>query len=255
MPFSKYDTPEMVEAYRGLLVGLRSVTILPADTPMTSHWPVVGGNYSGDLLVVGQAVFGWIPRWDLRDLGEDRGLERVLEDTRSPLNERADPMSWIATNSHRGSPFWRVVRLISENLASDPEVSWHSRLAWTNLYPVGRQQPAGNPYSELLEFQTEPAAAFLAATIAALEPRLVLVLGGPYWWSFAERLGLDSMTVEPKPLLRSGNGLGARWVIGWHPAGAQRRGWRVAEYAKQVALAASKPAPAPSSPWQETGIR
>jgi hypothetical protein len=47
------------------------------------------------------------------------------------------------------------------------------------------------------------------------------------------------MRIEEKPLLRSGDRLGARWVVGWHPAGAQRRGWRVDEYAKRVARAAS----------------
>lgn len=248
LPLSRHDTPDMIEAYRRLLVSLRSVTDLPGEAAMTSHWPVVGGNYSGDLLVVGQAVFGWIPRWDLGDLGDDSGLEGVLRDTRLQLNERVDPMSWIATNSHRNSPFWRAVQLVSDSVASDPGGSWHGRVAWTNLYPVARQEPPGNPFGQLRAFQTEHAAVFLAATVAALKPRLVLVLGGPHWWSFASLLGLDSMSVEPKPLLRSGDGLGARWVVGWHPAGAQRRGWRVAEYAKRVASAGGKRVHTQSSP-------
>jgi hypothetical protein len=240
MPFSTHDTPAMIEAYLRLLASLRPITDVPQNAALTSHWPVVGGNYRGELLVVGQAVFGWIPRWDLGDLRDDPGLERILKETRAALNERKDPMSWIETNSHRGSPFWRTVRLVSDNLARDRETSWPSRIAWTNLYPVSRQDPAGNPYGQLRDLQTEPAAAFLASTISALEPRLVLVLGGPFWWSFAELLGLDSMMDEPRPLLRSGNGLGARWVVGWHPAGAGRRGFAVADYAQRVIQIATR---------------
>lgn len=239
MPFSHHDSAEMVDAYRRLLVSLRKVADQPADAPMTSHWPVVGGHYVGDLLVVGQAVFGWIPRWQLSDLETDSGVQRVLTETRLPLNERADPMSWIATNSHRSSPFWRAVSLISDALGADTSVAWHSRIAWTNLYPVSRNEPAGNPYGDLLEFQTAPAAAFLSQTVAALKPRLVLVVGGPLWWPFAPLLGLDAMRTEDRPLLRSGGGLGTRWVVGWHPAGAQRRGYRVQAYADHVLAASS----------------
>jgi hypothetical protein len=239
MPFSRFDTREMVDSYRRLLVELRSVADQPPETPMTSHWPVVGGDYAGGLLVAGQAVFGWIPRWRLEDLATDEGIKRVMDETRAPLNERADPMSWIATNSHRTSPFWRTVHLISDAMLTNPASNWHSRIAWTNLYPVSPNEPAGNPYGELLEFQTAAAAKFLASTVAALKPRLVLVLGGPYWWPFAEGLGFDSMKVEARPLLRSGNGLGTHWLVGWHPAGAQRRGWAADGYAARVIEAAA----------------
>jgi hypothetical protein len=230
----------MVDSYRRLLVGLRSVTDQPTDAQMTSHWPVVGGDYAGDLLVAGQAVFGWIPRWRLNDLATDNGVERVITETRSPLNERSDPMSWIASNSHRASPFWRTVHLTSDALSTNPSGSWHGRVAWTNLYPVSRNEPAGNPYGELLEFQTATAATFLASTVAALKPRLVLVLGGPFWWPIADELGFDSMKIEDRPLMRSGDALGARWLIGWHPAGAQRRGWPAASYAAKI-LEAARP--------------
>jgi len=230
----------MVEDYRRLLVALRRITDLPLDSLLTSHWPVVGGNYRRDLLVVGQAVYGWIPRWTIGDIADDHGLERILEWTRSALNERADPMSWIADSSHRGSPFWRAARLISDNLSGATAVSWHSRIAWTNLYPIAPQAPAGNPYGRLRELQTEVAAKFLESTVQALRPRLVLVLGGPFWWPFADALGLDSMIVEPKPLLRSGEGLGTRWIIGWHPAGAQRHRFHVADYAQRVLEVATR---------------
>jgi len=234
MTFSEHDIPEMVDAYKRLLMALRGVTDQPPDTPMTSHWPVVGGSCTGDLLVVGQAVFGWIPEWQLGDLGSDEGIARVLDETRAPLNDRADPMSWIATNPSRRSPFWRAVHLIADGLAGGSTSTWHSRIAWANLYPVARNDPPGNPYGQIRDLQTSPAAAFLEATVAALQPRLVLVLAGPFWWPFAEILGMDSMVREEKPLLRSGEREGARWVVGWHPAGAQRRGWGAEHYAARV---------------------
>lgn len=239
MAFSGHDTPEMVRAYGSLLHSLRSVTDQPPDAPMTSHWPVVGGNYNGDLLVVGQAVFGWIPQWRPRDLRTDRGIARILDETRAPLNDRDDPMSWITTSSHRGSPFWRAIRLIADGRTDSPTSSWHSRIAWTNLYPVAPNDPPGNPYGQVRDLQTAPAAAFLEATVAALHPRLVLVVAGPLWWPFGDLLAMNAMRVEKPPLLRSDDRLGSRWVVGWHPAGAQRRGWRVGEYAQRVAEAAS----------------
>lgn len=141
MALSEHDTPQMVDTYERLLISLRDVTDQPPDAPMTSHWPVVGGSYAGDLLVVGQAVFGWIPQWCLGDLRTDQGITRVLDETRTPLNDRDDPMSWIATNSHRSSPFWRAVRLIADS-RTDGSTTWHSRIAWTKPLSGGSQRSA-----------------------------------------------------------------------------------------------------------------
>jgi hypothetical protein len=142
---SRYDTEPMLDAYTGLLRAVAGMSSLPDETRLTSHWPVVGGSYERDVLVVGQAVFGWIPDWSPPDLRDKGGIARILEETRLPLTDRADPMSWIAESPNRTSPFWRTVQFVIDGLRPDDPGTWHSRIAWTNLYPISTNVPPGNP--------------------------------------------------------------------------------------------------------------
>jgi len=86
----------------------------------------------------------------------------------------------------------------------------------------------------LREVQTEPAARFLDAVIRTLEPRLVLVLAGPFIWSFVTPLGLQALTREAAPFTLVGRREGLPWIAGMHPGGALRRGWPARSYADLI---------------------
>lgn len=205
----------------------------PDDQRLTSHWPLVG-TADARVLVVGQAVYGWIPDWRLRDIRTPDGLEKVLSDTRLACYERPDPMDWIAENRVRSSPFWRMVMRLVEGLWPNTTDAWYSHVAWANLYPVAPNEPKGNPAGSLLEAQTNPSAAFLRLVAAALRPEAIIVLGGPYWSGFQAHVPLTPLDPDQRPILAEGTVSGYPWMVGMHPAGAQRRGWNADRYARLV---------------------
>lgn len=227
--------PPLVEsAYREVLRAVADGADGIGRARLTSHWPLLG-TAPERLLVIGQAVFGWIPDWETSDLQSQSGFERVLRETQAACYDRVDPMSWIAAHPVRSSPFWRMVRRSVELLWSDSAFDWYSHVAWANLYPVAPNEPKGNPSGPLLEAQTEPAAQLLGSIARELRPRFVLILGGPYWWAFQDQFGLTPLGRDDRPLLAAGVQDGAPWLVGMHPAGAQRRGWSADDYARRVA--------------------
>ena len=189
------------------------------------------GTADRRVLVVGQAVFGWIPDWGPAELESQDGFERVLRETQSACYERADPMDWIANHRVRTSPFWRTVRRLVEGRYPDSDAAWYSHVAWTNIYPVARNDVKGNPEGELRSAQTRAAAPLLEAVADAVQPDAVVVLGGGYWWDVADRIQLTHTTSVERPLLACGTRRGISWTAGWHPGGAQRRGWGATRYA------------------------
>ena len=56
-----------------------------------------------------------------------------------------------------------------------------------------------------------------------LQARVVIALVGPYWWAASPHFA--SLAPRPRPLLRAGVIDGRAWIVGWHPAGASRRGF------------------------------
>jgi len=228
--------PQSVQvAYAELLDSVWGAAGAIGPGRLTSHWPLVG-TAPERLLVVGQAVFGWIPDWRVADLGTPSGRAAILRETQLACYELADPMSWIEEHRVRSSPFWRMVRRTVEALWPDSSLKWFSHVAWTNLYPIAPNDVKGNPSGALLEAQTVPAARLLQAVADELDPVAVLVLGGPYWWPFQEHFPLTVLNRAERPLLAQGTVNGRSWVAGMHPAGAQRYGWRVDDYARIVAL-------------------
>jgi hypothetical protein len=223
----------LVDAYRELLGAVSAIDDAEGDQRLTSHWPLVG-TANERVLVVGQAVYGWIPDWRLRDLRTPDGFGKVLADTRAACYERPDPMDWIAENRVRSSPFWRVVRESVEGLWPTSRHAWYSHVVWANLYPVAPNDPKGNPDGALLEAQTAPAAEFLQIVADELDPMAVAVLGGPYWWQFQRIIPLFPLAIGDRPLLAEGDVAGRHWMVGMHPAGAQRRGFRARAYAQAI---------------------
>lgn len=183
---------------------------------------------------MGQAVFGWIPNWQVADLETEAGTNRVTADTQSACYERSDPMNWILENRVRSSPFWRTTRRLIELAFPDSAHPWYSHVAWTNIYPIGRNDVKGNPVGELRTSQTSAAAQLLDVVASATRPKAVVILGGSYWWDVAGSLPLDDPAPVGRPLLAGGSRGGVPWVVGWHPGGAQRRGWGADRYAAHI---------------------
>ncbi len=68
----------------------------------------------------------------------------------------------------------------------------------------------------------------------AVDPRLVLVVAGPFIWPFAGPLGLADLTRAEAPFTFIGHRQGRPWICGMHPGGAQRRGWPARRYAQLI---------------------
>jgi hypothetical protein len=135
----------------------------------------------------------------------------------------------------------RSIVPIKRCLEADPESPWFSRLAWANLYPRAPGAYKGNPEGALRQAQRTAAAEFLSAVVNALAPRLVLVLAGPFIWSFLEPLGLGGLTRAAPPFTLVGRlRAGVPWICGMHPGGAQRRGWPARRYAELIIAEAAK---------------
>ncbi len=228
------DSPRLSTAHDGLIdaVGMAAGGIEAAS--LTSHWPVVGAAFGHGILAVGQAVYGWIPDWSPAQAQSASGRAAILADTKATLADRADPMDWIAGHRVEHSPFWQTVHGVADAL--DPRTSrpWYSRIAWANLYPVAPNDVKGNPTGLLRDVQTVPAAAVLDAVIEVLEPRLVLVLAGPFIWPLVGSLRLGLLDRQPAPLTLAGRRDGGSWLCGMHPGGAQRRGWPARAYAAHI---------------------
>ena len=148
-------------------------------------------------------------------------------------------MGWIDGHHARISPFWTVGHRVTDEYAPG-DAPWFSRLAWANLYPVAPNDVKSNPSGALLEAQTRAAATFIATAVRVIEPRMVLVLGGPYAWAFYDQLELKKLDPADKPLYRVGVREGIPWVVGMHPAGASRRRFGPRDYSEKI-IAAARP--------------
>ena len=238
---SHLDSPQMAHAYDRLLAGVGRVASEVGAGRLTSHWPLVGRDFDHGILVVGQAVYGWIPDWTAADAASAAGRSTILDDTRATFSDQGDPMGWIAGHRVENSPFWRTAHEVTDALAPDLESPWFSRVAWTNLCPIAPGDHKGNPEGTLRHVQTVAGAEFLSATIDALQPRLVLVLAGPFIWAFVEPLGLGSLSRTDAPFTLVGRRPdGVPWICGMHPGGAQRRGWPARRYAELILAEATK---------------
>jgi hypothetical protein len=155
-------------------------------------------------------------------------------------------MAWIEHSDRRDKPFWKSCRLLAERLEPTSPAPWWGRFTWANLYPIAWEgdptaapgSPAShpdNPGGRLKLAQDPHVADLLRETVDWIDPEVVVVFGGPYWWpASAAAPGLSD---QPRPLLQAGRVDGRRWVVGWHPNGANRRGWTPARYVDVICTA------------------
>lgn len=226
------DEDSVVAGYDRLLasVGERADEI--GSHPVVTHWPHVGSAYD-DLLIVGQAVYGWSDPHPASDFRTAPGRAAAISAFRARV-ERLEPLDWIETSPVRNSPFWQAVRLIVEGLQPDPATPWFRRFAWANLYPAAPDDPPGSPTGPLKEAEDPFVGALLRTTVETLNAKTVIVLAGPYWWSAADGAGLTNLPELGRPLLRGGRSDGRTWVVGSHPAGASRRRWGPTRYSALI---------------------
>ena len=115
------------------------------------------------------------------------------------------------------------------------------------LYPLGHDWPKGYPTGALKEAQDDHVAALLLAQVEMLDPRVVVLVCGPwYWWSARDKPPeLEGLMLAPRPLLATGIINGRRWVVGYHPGGASHA--RVGPYAYADLVARTVKALAPQA--------
>jgi hypothetical protein len=232
------DDTAVIAGYDALLTSVGSRAGAIGDRPVVTHWPHVGSSYRG-LVIVGQAVYGWgddsEPNTSRRRLGGKRasrpfglgstGLTRSTGSRDTPFAPR--PSGARSVDSSRRSNPTRTLR----GTRASPGV---------NLYPAAPENPPGNPGGALREAQDPHVGPLLRAVTGWLDARRVIAVVGPFWWSAARPAGLADLPEEPRPLLRAGRSGGRTWVVGWHPNGANHRGFGPAAYTEIIVKAVAK---------------
>jgi hypothetical protein len=228
-----------IAAFRAILeeVGSRAAEIGPR--PVASQWPHRGSAYKpGGLLFAGQALDGWdapdcSARWWAEEAQTHEGRERILDGTRKWHADRAEPLWGVLQFPwRRGSSFWTLCGEIVEALEPSEPEPWFSRLAWSNVYPLGHEKRpdlglrSGSPRGALKEAQDPHVGDLFAAQVEMLDPGRILIVAGPhYWWEAERSMGLD-LVRAPFPLIRMGRAAGRSWVVGYHPTYSRQAGGR-----------------------------
>lgn len=216
--------PEYDGAFMALLADSARAAPNP-ETPVVPLWPLVGWEYSGELMVIGRSANGWIEDWPIGDLRDATTRVQVARTMRADAEETERcRMLWVTdlagkTDSHYNtnrSAFWRALREIVGNLTGVEGPSWPSHLAWTNLYKLS---PAAgwNPGANLLVAQREATIELLRIEIETVKPLRILAMTGLDWIApFLEPLGID---VDQRVGLVEGVGHwgSARVIVTKHP--------------------------------------
>ncbi|HEX2766787.1 MAG TPA: hypothetical protein VHR55_09165 [Candidatus Limnocylindria bacterium] len=210
-------------------VGERADEIGPR--PIASMWPHVGSAYRpGGVFILGQALDGWDPdecsaRWHASEARNADGRERIIHGTRAWHADAPEPIAPVLeVGKRRGSTFWLFSHALVDRLVPDGSLPWYGRYAWGNLYPLGHDRPKSYPTGALKEAQDEHVADLLMAQVEMLDPAVVVLVCGPwYWWSARNKPAeLEALTPADRPLLATGVIEGRSWVVGLHPGGASR---------------------------------
>jgi hypothetical protein len=211
--------------------------------PIASHWPFVGSQFSGTL-IVGQALAGWDAaetpaRWPVEEATTEAGRDRILDGTRAWATGRPEPMSEPTRWSNRtGSPFWglsmRLMRILEPD--ADP---WHSRHAWWNVYPLGYDrrgdQRAVSPFGALREAQAPHVGPLFWEVADLVRARRIVIVAGAGWWQDVRaRLGLEQLERQSGLILASGVSEDRVIISTYHP-GLHRKGHNRDDFAAEIA--------------------
>lgn len=193
------------------------------DVPLVPFWPLRGGAFDQEIMVVGRSVNGWVEDWTARQLQDPNARSIAVATLRRDAEaDGRDRMAWVtdlwgstAGYNTKRSAFWRAIRgMVDPGLAIN---NWPSRIAWTNLYKVS---PAAgwNPGADLQRAQRSRATELLRIELAAFAPMRVVAFTGGWIEPFLEGLAI---TLEGRSGLVEGLGTDGRrpWVVAKHPMG------------------------------------
>jgi hypothetical protein len=218
-------------------VGARAADF--GDRPIASHWPFVGSQFGGTM-IVGQALAGWdaeecSARWLAANATTDEGRASIVEGTRAWATFRPEPMDEVMQWSHRwGSPFWGLSRRLMRIL--EPDASpWYSRHAWWNVYPLGWDRPGSSPGPKLRAAQAEHVGGLFGEVVDMLGAKRIVIVAGADWWpDVRARLGLEHLEHRSTPILAAGRTKDVAVVATYHP-GAHIKGLTRDDFAAQIA--------------------
>lgn len=230
---------ELAARYSRMLVDVGGRAAEFGDRPIASHWPFVGSQFTGTL-IVGQALAGWDAeqtgaRWLAAEASIDSGRARIVEGTMAWAKGRTEPMDEVLRWSHRrGSPFWGLSRRLMRILEPDAN-PWYSRHAWWNVYPLGWDRPGSSPGPRLRAAQAAHVGGMFWEVVETLGARRVVIVAGADWWpDVRARLGLEHLERRSSPILAAGRAAGVPVVATYHP-GAHIKGLTRDDFAAQIA--------------------
>jgi hypothetical protein len=197
---------------------LTSVTGLEAIGSFSAMMPQVGLDFDKgrELMIVGRSTNGWGEPAD--GANTQFTLAEIIEPSvRRGFSERSlrssdeDPMDWVPGYLPK-SPFWRVAKAVAGGLGIGG-ADWYRRIAYTNLYKVGRAYK-GNPPDSVATAQMSVCTRLLRHEITVLSPRRVLFLVGcdpdcDWFQWFQEALSFD----------KAGEERGATYTAKWGSIG------------------------------------
>lgn len=225
--------------YSRMLVDVGDCASEFGDRSIASHWPFVGSQFAGTL-IVGQALAGWDSeetgaRWLATEATTDAGRARIVESTMSWAKARPEPMDEVLRWSHRrGSPFWGLSQRLMRLLEPDAH-PWYSRHAWWNVYPLGWDRPGSSPGPRLRAAQADHVGGLFWEVVDTLGARRIVIVAGADWWpDVRARLGLEHLERRSSPILAAGRAADVPVVATYHP-GAHIKGLTRDDFAAQIA--------------------
>ncbi len=213
-----------------------------APGSITGFLPMVGQNYSGELMVVGRAVNGWTDApQELVTLESRMTYASAVHTSVTDNMPGKCPMSWVTACWSKGedyntrkSAFWRVIRsLVSElDIAdiTDESQSWPSHLVWSNLYKIAPVN-GGNPSRSIRALQRNGCIEHLKMEIEFFQPTRLLFLTGYSWVEpFISAISEKNLTTANHSYVEKFGQInyGAKSsevVIASHPQGKNEKKW------------------------------
>jgi hypothetical protein len=166
-------------------------------------------SYSGRLLVIGQALNGWMVKGLAESLGDSATRTRILAEARYH-SEAENAWDWMWPQPW-SRPFWKLARTAMDYLSLELR-----QIAWSNLAKVA--PPKGNPRGALIEGQWELGGRLLRQEVKELDPELVLVISGRGFTApFLSHVGIDPKWSRDGARQFDGSLDGRRWLIVNHP--------------------------------------
>lgn len=187
---------------------------LPED--VCFHWPMREPSYSGRLLVIGQALNGWMVDGPSCGLQDASTRKAVVATTRA-RSESESAWEWMWPQPW-SRPFWKLARIAMAHLELDLR-----DIAWSNLAKVAPAR-GGNPWGTLLGAQHELGGRLLRREVRELDPDLVLVVSAPgYLGPFLREAGLSPEWSRDGARHFDGQLDGRRWLVVSHPGTFAKR--------------------------------